>query len=185
MEDHTQASLSAEAEAEAKAMFEQYRGSLVAMHKAGVLVPYKAHGISVEIEAKWYADIIDSLASQLSIMNGEAVTELEAMAKYYPSPAILERVVTFASRHISGADSLVKLVYAEKMIQLIKLMKKTITPDLLHSACKATDRTLRDLISQPLIVDEGHSLQTFHLRDKRALNLRAKNSLDQIEELLN
>lgn len=144
-----------------------------------------AYSISVEQEADWYSGMIDSLADQLSIMNWEAVSELESLAKYYPSPTILERVVSFAARHVAGADSLVKLVYAEKMIELIKGMKKTIPVDLLHRACKATDQTLKDVIAKPLIMDEGHSLQSFQLRDKRSLNLRAKNSLDQIDGLLN
>ncbi|MDQ0113910.1 hypothetical protein [Paenibacillus harenae] len=170
---------------DAKALFVQYKGNKVAMHRADVLESYKTYDISIEEENEWYAEIIDSLANKLSIMNWEAVTELEALAKYYPSPPILERVVSFADRHISGADSLVRLVYAEKMTELIQTMKRVITTEALHSVSRTAVRIFQDIIAKPLIVDEGHSMQVFQLRDKRSLNNRCKIGLDRIEELLN
>ena len=107
------------------------------------------------------------------------------IAKIHLEPRIIENVTQFASRHIMSADSIVKLMYAENIIRLTKLFKKVIPKELLYKAYQTAVQILEDIISKPLVIDPGHELQQFNLRDKRSLNNRARVNIEEIKEELN
>jgi hypothetical protein len=169
----------------AKEIFTSYLGSFIHMYREGVLEEYKGYDIAKQTEIEWFDEMMDSFTKELSIMNWNGVFRLEALARNYPNPMILENVAAFASRHLMSADSLVKLVFAEKLIELIKLFKKEVSLELLYKAYKSTIEILEDTITKPLILDPGHELDQFNLKDKKALNIKARRNIDELKEFIN
>lgn len=167
----------------AKELFDLYRGHFFQMHRDGVFEEYKTYEIDSQIEMDWYTEWIDNYTNQLSIRDWDAITSLESLAKYYQDSRILDHVIAFASRHIMGADSIVKLMYAEKLMDLIKSLTKVVSREIRHSAYQLTYKILEDIISKPLIVDPGHELSQYHLKDKKSLNSRVKKSMDEIRNI--
>jgi hypothetical protein len=168
----------------AKELFTAYLGHFNHMYREGVLEEYKGYDIAQEIETGWLDEMVDSFTKELSIMNWNGVIRLEGLARSYSNPTILENVVTFASRHLMSADSLVKLVYAEKMIELIQLLQKKIPLELLYKAYKSTIEILEDTITKPLLLDPGHKLAQFNLKDKKALNTKARRDIDELKQFI-
>ncbi|NIK80037.1 hypothetical protein FHS15_005221 [Paenibacillus castaneae] len=175
MEDHNE---------RAKELFAAYYGSYFQMHRAGYYNEYQKYEISKDTEAIWLEEMIVQRTSELSIRSWEAVHQLLSIAKNNPDSRILDAVISFTTRHLMSSDSVVKLMYAENIIEIIKLVKGKCTIEQLHEACKVTALLLEDIIAKPLIIDPGHELILFQIKDKRALNLRAKNNIDLIKGLL-
>jgi hypothetical protein len=75
-------------------------------------------------------------------------------------------------------------MYAEKIIEIIRALKTVISDDELYKAYKVTLGTLEDIISKPLIIDPGHDLKLFDLKDKKSLNNRARKNIDILNDLL-
>lgn len=168
----------------AKQLFFSYQGHFFQMNRGGDLEEYKTYNIATEVEAEWYKVMIDQIAGELSIMNWNAVFRMEAIAKYYKVSMILEKVISFVSQHIMGSDSIVKLMYAEKIIEIIRSLKNVLSDDVLYKALKVTLGILEDIISKPLVIDPGHELKLFDLKDKKSLNNRARKNIDVLHELL-
>ncbi|OMF24860.1 hypothetical protein BK133_22470 [Paenibacillus sp. FSL H8-0548] len=168
----------------AKELFTPVFGNYFQMHRLGTLEEYKSFDITKDVETAWFDEMIANDVLELSIRNWDAVLHLLSVAKNYPDSKILEQVVAFASRHIMSSDSIVKLMYAENIIEIIKLVKLQSSTELLHQAYKAAAQILDDIILKPLIIDPGHELQLFDLKDKRSLNLRATKGIEAIKELL-
>lgn len=164
----------------AKELFFTYSGSFFQMHREGNLETYKTYQIAKELEVDWYKELINGISAELSIMNWNAVSRLDSISKYYKDSLILENVISFVSQHIMGSDSIVKLMYAENMISLIKASKEIMTNDLLYRSYQAALRILEDIITKPLVIDPGHELHLFDLRDKKSLNNRAKKNIDDL-----
>ncbi|MDF2647253.1 MAG: hypothetical protein K0Q73_3058 [Paenibacillus sp.] len=167
----------------AKELFDLYRGHFFQMHRDGVFEEYKTYEIDSQIEIDWYNEWIDNYTKQLSIRDWDAITSLESLAKYYQDSRILDNVIAFASRHIMGADSIVKLMYAEKLMDIIKSSKKVVSREIRYAAYQLTYKILEDMISKPLIIDPGHELHRYNLKDKKSLNSRAKKSMDEIRNV--
>ena len=169
----------------AKELFTIYLGSSFQMHREGDYEEYKTYNVPKELEVIWFNELIDQFSKELSIMDWNAISKLELIAKIHLEPRIIENVTQFASRHIMSADSIVKLMYAENIIRLTKLFKKVIPKELLYKAYQTAVQILEDIISKPLVIDPGHELQQFNLRDKRSLNNRARVNIEEIKEELN
>ncbi|BBI34160.1 hypothetical protein [Cohnella abietis] len=167
----------------AKELFTFYQGSFIHMYREGVLDEYKGFEIAKEKETEWLDEMVNEFTKQLSIMSWTGVVGLESLARSYPNPTILENVATFASRHLMSADSVVKLIYAEKMIKLIKLFKKEVSVEVLRKAYTSTLNLLEDTIAKPLILDPGHELEQFNLKDKKALNIEAQRHIDELKQI--
>lgn len=170
---------------QAHALFACYLGSAVQMHREGVLDQYKQYEIPRETEIEWFREIVVSCTQQLSIRDWEAVSRLEALSKNYQSPDIVENTASFASRNIMSADTIVRLMFAESLVGIIRANKAVISRELLFSACRTAVKILEAVIAQPLVIDPGHELQELGLKDKRSLNLRAKKSMDEVTVLIN
>lgn len=169
----------------AKELFTLYFGNYFQMHRDEKLEEYKSYNISKEEEAGWLEELIAKYTGELSIRSWDAVIGLLTVAKNYPDSRILDNVIAFASRHVMSSDSIVKLMYAENIIAIIKLVSNKCSTEQLHHAYKVTALILEDIISKPLIIDPGHELQEFHLKDKKSLNNRAAKSIEAIKEMLN
>lgn len=169
----------------AKELFTSHFGSLISMYREGDLEEYKTFGISKETENEWLDEMVELFTKELSIMNWNGIYQLEALAKSNANPIILENVASFASRHLMSADSLVKLVYAEKLIELIKIFKKLIPLELLYKAYKCAIEILEDTIAKPLILDPGHEIKAYNLKDKKALNSKAQRYIDELKDFVN
>ncbi|WP_339319626.1 hypothetical protein [Paenibacillus sp. FSL R10-2734] len=169
----------------AKALYTRFLGHFLNMHKEGFLKEYKSFEIPREQELEWLNEMALEYAGQLSIRDWEAMTMLESISQNYQDSWIVEKVASFASRNIMSADSLVKLIYAEKLVEIIRSHKQLITKELLFGACKVAVQILENVISQPLVIDPGHELKELGLKDKRALNSRAEQSLEQVKVLIN
>lgn len=169
----------------AKELFTSYFGSYFQMHRDGKYEEYKSYDISKDAEAEWYEELIAKYTGELSIREWDAVLGLLSIAQNYPEGRILDHAISFTSRHVMSSDSIVKLMYAETNIEIIKLVKNKCSTELLHKAYKGTALILEDIISKPLIIDPGHELHLFHLKDKRSLNNRAAKSIEVIKEMLN
>lgn len=168
-----------------KELFTLYFGSYFQMHRDGKLEEYKSYNISKEEEAGWLEELIAKYTGELSIRSWDAVIGLLSVAKNYPDSRILSNVISFASRHVMSSDSIVKLMYAENIIAIIKLVSNKCSTEQLHYAYKVTALILEDIISKPLIIDPGHELHEFQLKDKKSLNNRASKSIEVIKEMLN
>ncbi|UKS29181.1 hypothetical protein LOZ80_09700 [Paenibacillus sp. HWE-109] len=164
----------------AKGLFTLYRGHFIQMHRDGVLEDYRDCGIERQTEIEWYQELIAKLSLDLSIRDWDAVSSLEALAKYYQDERMLESVMNFITRQIMGADSIVKLMYAERLISLIVSLRPVITQENRYSAYQQALRILEDILAKPLVIDPGHDLHHYHLKDKKSLNLRAQKSIDEI-----
>lgn len=169
----------------AKELFTSHIGSTLQMYREGVYEEYKSYNVPVLNEEQWVQELIDSYSKELSIRDWKAVHCLGVLVKSYKDTRILKNVVSFASRHIMSADSIVKLMFAEGIIEILKHTKNHLTKELLYEALQATKIILDDITSQPLIIDPGHELELFDLKDKRSLNLRANNNIEVLKDFLN
>ncbi|OMD53580.1 hypothetical protein BSK56_00060 [Paenibacillus borealis] len=170
---------------QAKECFARYLGSFVQMHREGVLEQYKQYEIPREMELQWFQEMVTGYLQQLSIRDWEAVSALDALSRQFQDPAIVENTASFAARNLLSADSIVRLMYAESLVGIIRSNKGVIPRDLLFSACRTAVQLLESVIAEPLVIDPGHELQSLGLKDKRGLNSRAKKSIEEIEVLIN
>lgn len=150
------------------------------MHRGGVYTDYKQWDVPQELEQAWMDERIGQLTAGLSIMNWDAVDELTSIAKYHANPLIIAAVTAFASRQLMSADSMVRLVYAERLIELIKRYESIIPVDKLRETYQLTMNLLEDVVMKPLVLDPGHELQQYGLKDKRGLNLRVEKNKEEI-----
>ncbi|MCQ6560680.1 hypothetical protein [Paenibacillus mendelii] len=169
----------------AKQLFTSYQGNTIRMHRAGEYEEYKSYQVSEQTEAEWIQEMIDSYTKQCSIRDWEAVSHLESMARDFKDPRILNNVVRFASKHIMSADSVVKLMYVEHIINIVRSLKGVLSKELLYETLHTSKQILDDIISKPLIIDPGHELVLYNMKDKRSLNLRANNSMEALKSFLN
>ncbi|KGE18049.1 hypothetical protein [Paenibacillus wynnii] len=169
----------------AKELFALYYGSLLHMHREGKSEEYRSYNISKEIEIEWFQEMIEKHSKDLSIRNWDAVASLSSIAKNYQDSSMVEKVASFAARNIMSADSIVKLMFAEGMVEIIRSNKKVLSKELLFKACKGTVEILEGIISLPLVIDPGHELEQFHIKDKRSLNSRAKQGVQAVMDILN
>lgn len=161
---------------QAKECFARYLGSFVQMHREGVLEQYKQYEIPREMELQWFQEMVTGYLQQLSIRDWEAVSALDALSRQFQAPVIVENTASFAARNLLSADSIVRLMYAESLVGIIRSNKGVIPRDLLFSACRTTVQLLESVIAEPLVIDPGHELQSLGLKDKRGLNSRAKKA---------
>lgn len=108
----------------AKELYIQFLGHFLNMHKAGVLKEYKSFEIPREVELEWLQEWATEHVKQLSIRDWDAITILESISRNYQDSWIVEKVASFASRNIMSADSLVRLIYAEKCLKSFVLIIK-------------------------------------------------------------
>lgn len=170
---------------QAREIFTRYSGSLVQMHREGALKTYKEYDISRETEQQWFQEMADDYLQRLSIRDWDAVTALDTLSRHYQNPVIVDKIASFADRNIMSADSIVRLMYAEGLVGIVRAHKLLISRELLFSACRTAVLILENVIVQPLVIDPGHELQQLGLRDKRTLNSRAKKSIEEVEVLIN
>lgn len=170
----------------AQQLFKTYLGHKFHMHRDGLLQEYQSFEVPREMEEEWKRELAAANVGALSIRNWEAAAILCQLAIVHPDPAILTGITAFAARHVMSGDSLVKLGYAENMIAIIQSLKKsnTLAKATLLEAARTAGGLLDAVIAQPLILDPGHELGDFKLKDKRALNLRAKQRRDELDELI-
>lgn len=168
----------------AKELFTSYFGSYFQMHRDGKYEEYKTYQVTKETEAEWLEESIAKYTAELSIRNWDAIALLLSIAKNFPDSRILDNVIAFASRHLMSSDSIVKLMYAEHSVAIMKLVKDKCSTEQLHHAYKVTALILEDIISKPLIIDPGHELHDFQIKDKKSLNNRAAKSIELIKEML-
>lgn len=168
----------------AQQIFNTYDGSTFRMYREGVLEEYKKYDIPKELEVQWFEEMIAQAAKELSIRDWNAVDRLSSIAAQYPDERILKHVMTFAARNVLSSDSIVKLMYAEGLLEIID-KTSTLSNDLKLEAYKTTHQILEDVINKPLIIDAGHELDNYKLKDKKSLNERAKRSVEKIMKDLN
>lgn len=170
---------------QAKELFDRYLGSFVEMHREGVLKQYKQHDIPRETELQWVSELTAGYLQQLSIRDWEAVSVLESLSRQFQDHDVVKQTAAFASRNMMSADSIVRLMYAESLIGIIRSNKGIIAREVVFNACRAAVQLLESVIVQPLVLDPGHELQQLGLKDKRALNSRAQQSMGEVEMLIN
>ncbi|WP_053375884.1 hypothetical protein [Paenibacillus sp. FJAT-27812] len=168
----------------AKELLTSYYGSYFQMHRDGKYEEYKTYDVAKETETEWLEELIVKFDGELSIRNWDAVIQLWSLANNFPDSRILDHVIAFTDRHLMSSDSIVKLMYAEHIILIIKLVKDKSSTEQLHNAYKVTALLLEDIIAKPLIIDPGHELQHFQIKDKKSLNNRAAKSIELIKEML-
>lgn len=168
----------------AKELFTYYRGSTLQMYREGAHDEYKSYAVSNETEMAWVQEMIDHYSGELSIRNGEALNSLESIARDFKEVRILKNVVSFASKHIKSADSIVKLLFAESIIRILTSVKGVITKELLYETLQTTKLILDDIMLNQLILDPGHELKSYNLKDKKSLNLRANKSIEELRGFL-
>ncbi|RKP57974.1 hypothetical protein D7Z26_00200 [Cohnella endophytica] len=165
----------------AKELFTSYDGSTLHMYREGQLEEYKQYNIPKQLEIDWFNELINQYTQELSIKDWNAVYRLDSIANHYKDERILRNVVAFTSRNVMSSDSIVKLMYAEGIIEIINKTKDQIQNDLRTEAYKTTYLILEDIINKPLIIDPGHELENYNLKDKKSLNDRAKRSIEKIK----
>jgi hypothetical protein len=170
---------------QAREIFTQYLGSAAQMHREGVLKLYKQYGITRELELAWLQEMIEEWCARLSIRDWEAVAALEALSRNIQDAVIVDRAASFAFRNLMSADSIVRLMYAEALVGIVRAHTAGLTREQLFGACRVAVQLLESVVEQPLVTDPGHELKQLGLRDKRALNSRAKKSIEEVEMLLN
>ncbi|CAI6079225.1 hypothetical protein [Cohnella sp. JJ-181] len=154
------------------------------MYRAGVYEAYKAGQVPPETEALWLAELIEGYAGALSIRDWEAVSGLEAVAREHKDARAVHHTVKFAARHLMSADSAVKLIYAERLVAMLKALGGSLSTEALHEAIRTAKVVLDDVVAKPLILDPGHDLESLGIKDKRAMNQRAGTAVEALKALL-
>lgn len=168
----------------AKELFTYYLGSTFQMYREGAHDEYKTFTISKETEMQWVQEMIDHYSAELSIRDAEVLNSLESIARDFKEVRVLKNVVSFASRHIKSADSIVKLLFAESIIRMLTSVKGDITRDALYETLQATKLIIDDIMLNQLVLDPGHDLKSYKLKDKKSLNLRANKSIEALKSFL-
>ncbi|MDG0791683.1 hypothetical protein OMP38_12970 [Cohnella ginsengisoli] len=171
-------------ERDAKRIFLSYGGSTIRMYRAGEYEAYKAFGASPEEEARWLEELIEGLAGELSIRGWDAAGRLEEIARERKDARPLERTIKFAARHLMSADSLVKLMYAERIVAMLSALKEVLPVAKLHESIRTAKLLLDDIVEKPLVLDAGHDLGAHGMKDKRALNRRAEQTIEALKRVL-
>lgn len=171
--------------ARAKELFTTYDGSTFQMYRNGCLEEYKQYDVPKQLETDWFNEMVARYTRELSIRDWNAINRLASIAANYQNEKILKNVLSFASRNVMSSDSIVKLMYAEGIIEIISKLKSHLSHDFRIEAYKTAFVILDDVIKQPLVVDTGHELENYNLKDKKSLNERAKRSVEKIESDLN
>ncbi|MBT2291722.1 hypothetical protein J7E73_21855 [Paenibacillus albidus] len=169
----------------AKVLFNRYLGSKSAMYRGGDYEVYNSCGISDETEQEWFKELIDRTIAELSIRDWGAITSLVMISSVCKDSLSVEKAAAFAARNIKSADSMVRLIFGEQLVELIRANKIVLTRDSLFEASRTALQTLENVIAEPLILDPGHELAQFQVKDKRALNQRAGKSIEALKELIN
>ncbi|WP_378127556.1 hypothetical protein [Cohnella boryungensis] len=165
----------------AKELFTSYDGSTFQMYRDGLFEEYKQYNIPKQLEIKWINEIIDQSIQELSIRDCKTLFRLDSIATNYQDKRILKEVLSFASRNVMSSDSIVRLLYAERIIEIIQKTKKQLDRDLRIEAYKTSFTLLEDIIKKPLIIDPGHELENYNIKDKKSLNDRANKSIERIK----
>ncbi|TVX96286.1 hypothetical protein [Cohnella terricola] len=169
----------------AKELFTSYDGSTFQMYRDGLFEEYKQYNIPKQLEISWINEMIDQSIQELSITNWKALFRLDSIATNHQDERILKSVLSFASRNVMSSDSIVKLMYAERIIEIIQKTNKQINKELRLEAYKTSFIILEDILKKPLIIDPGHELENFNIKDKKSLNDRANKSIERIKNDLN
>ncbi|MBD3922940.1 hypothetical protein H8B09_29805 [Paenibacillus sp. PR3] len=169
----------------AKELFTTYNGSAFQMFRNGCIEEYKQYNIPKQLETDWFEEMVARYTKELSIRDWNAINRLVSIAANYPNDKILKNVLSFASRNVMSSDSIVKLMYAEGIIEIINKIKPQLSHDSRIEAYKTAFLILDDIIKKPLVIDTGHELENYNMKDKKSLNERAKRSIEKIESDLN
>jgi len=164
----------------AKELFTSHDGSTFQMYRNSLLEEYKQYNIPKQLEISWINEMIDQSIQELSIKDWKALSRLDSIATNYQDERILKSILSFASRNVMSSDSIVKLLYAERIIEIVQKTKKQINRDLKIEAYKTSFIILEDIIKKPLIIDPGHELENYNIKDKKSLNDRANKSIERI-----
>ena len=168
----------------AKELFTFYRGSTFQMYREGAHDEYKTFAVSKETEMKWVQEMIDQFSGELSIRDAKALNSLESIARDFKEVSVLKNVVSFASRHIKSGDSIVKLLFAESIIRILTSVRVSLPKSYLYETLQTTKLILDDIMLNQLILDPGHELKSYNLKDKKSLNLRANKSIEELKGFL-
>ncbi|WP_127533788.1 hypothetical protein [Paenibacillus kobensis] len=170
---------------QAKALFMTYFGNRQLMHREGKWTAYRSMNVDPAVEAEWLVQMMERYLADLSIRNWDAIANLALLARNYPAgESMVNRVTAFVSRHLMSADSIVKLHYAEHFTELIQKYRDQLVQEELYAAYKAIELLLLDVQTAPLVIDPGHELSQYGLKDKRTLNNRAQRGLDELYRII-
>ncbi|QJD83213.1 hypothetical protein [Cohnella herbarum] len=169
----------------AKQLFTSFDGNTFQMYREGRYEEYQQYNVPKETETDWFKEMVDHCSRELSIRDWQAVHRLASIASHYQDVSILRCVLSFATRNVMSSDSIVKLMYAEGILEIITKTRKQLDNDLVNEAYKSTYVILETIIKEPLIIDPGHELENYNLKDKKTLNDRARKSIEKIRSDLN
>jgi hypothetical protein len=162
----------------AKTLFFRYRGNFFYMSREGEYEEYKRYNISKEQELLWKDELVETLYNQLSFEDSYAFHTLAMIAENYHDYSIIEKLIVYSKDNMSKGDSLIKLVYAELLLNIA--CPKALTKVKLD----VVSNLLRSVSDNPIVVDSSWSKKGFadKLPDEAYIKDRLERDLNRLAE---
>jgi len=162
----------------AKELFFHYCGSLFHMSREGDYTEYKTYNISKEQELIWKNELVEKWVNQLSFKDTLAFLRLVMIAENYHDYNVVKRLIRYVADNIDRGDSLIKLVYAEVLLNIV------CPKELTKAKVGAVGDLLRSVSDNPITVDSSWTKKGFSdkLPDEEYIINRLKKDLAHLAE---
>ncbi|NLP41266.1 MAG: hypothetical protein GX348_03570 [Veillonellaceae bacterium] len=164
--------------AKAKTMFFRYQGNFFYMSRDGEYEEYKKYNIPKEQELIWKDELVMQWYNKLSFKDTVAFQNLAAIAENYEDYSIVERLIKFVADNLNEGDSLIKLVYAEILLNI------ACPKELLNAKLETVTDLLNYVKNNDITIDSGWIKKGFaELPNKDYVLNRLKNDLKRTMEI--
>lgn len=144
-------------EGRAKELFFSYYGNEFFMWKDGELEEYRTHNISKEQELIWKEELVKKLYLDLDVKHNSTLSGLCIIIKYFGDYNLFNRVFNFISNNYQGADSFLKIRYAEDLFDLMENcinFHENCPGELMETTKELTIEILNSVIDSEIIINQ-------------------------------
>ena len=159
----------------AKELYFSYCGSSFYMSREGDYTEYKTYNISKKQELIWKNQLIEKWVNQLSFKDTLAFSRLAMIAENYHDYNVVKRLIGYVSDNIDRGDSLIKLVYAEVLLNI------ACPKELIKAKMGVVGDLLRSVSDNPITVDSSWTQKGFadKLPDEDYIKKRLNKDFDR------
>lgn len=162
----------------AQNIFFDYSGSFFLMSREGIYEEYKSYNISKDQELVWKDELVEKWYKQLSVEDTLALSKLASITADYHDYSIVEKLIGFIVNNMDKGDSLIKLIYAETLLNI------ACPKDLTRAKIDTVIDLLKSVSSNPITVNPIWTQRGFaELPDKEYIANRLKKDLDRAVEI--
>ena len=164
--------------ARAKELFFYYCGSFFHMDREGDYQEYIKYKVSKEQEEDWKNELVELKVSQLSFNEITAFSNLAMIASTYYDYRIVERLIAFVRSNINEGDSLIKLIFAEILLNI------ACPKELTASKIQVVFMLLGSVSNHPVTVSPTWKGKPFaELPDEEYIRIRLNKDMDWANDI--